>query len=52
VYEGKLILNDAPIFLKGFGRHEDFPVFGRSLPGPVLIRDFYLMKYLTCSVLD
>ncbi|MEM1610610.1 MAG: glycoside hydrolase family 2 TIM barrel-domain containing protein [Sulfolobales archaeon] len=41
---GRILLNGKPIFLKGFGRHEDFPIFGRSLPGPVLVRDFYLMK--------
>ena len=44
VKEGKIYVNDKPVFLKGFGRHEDYPVFGKNLPGPVLIRDFYLMK--------
>lgn len=44
VRDGRLYINDKPVFLKGFGRHEDFPVFGKSLPGPVLVRDFYLMK--------
>jgi len=40
----RIYVNNKPIFLKGFGRHEDFPAFGRNLPGPVLIRDFYLMR--------
>ena len=44
VERGKIYVNDKPVFLKGFGRHEDYPVFGKNLPGPVLIRDFYLMK--------
>ncbi|MEM1581783.1 MAG: glycoside hydrolase family 2 TIM barrel-domain containing protein [Candidatus Bathyarchaeia archaeon] len=44
VRDGKIYLNGRPVFLKGFGRHEDFPVFGKNLPGPVLIRDFYLMR--------
>jgi len=44
VKKGKIYVNDKPVFLKGFGRHEDYPVFGKNLPGPVLIRDFYLMK--------
>lgn len=44
VMEGKIYINDKPVFLRGFGRHEDYPVFGRNLPGPVLVRDFYLMK--------
>ena len=42
-------LNGEPIFLKGFGRHEDFPIFGRALPGPVLIRDFYNLKRLNAN---
>ncbi|MEM2610681.1 MAG: glycoside hydrolase family 2 TIM barrel-domain containing protein [Candidatus Bathyarchaeia archaeon] len=44
IANNKIYLNDRPVFLKGFGRHEDFPVFGRNLPGPVLVRDFYLMR--------
>ena len=43
---GKLLLNGKPVFLKGFGRHEDFPVTGKYVPGAVLIRDFNLMKSL------
>ncbi|MEM4627606.1 MAG: glycoside hydrolase family 2 TIM barrel-domain containing protein [Ignisphaera sp.] len=41
---GKIYLNGWPVFLKGFGRHEDFPVLGKYMHGAVLIRDFYLMK--------
>jgi len=44
VKDGKIYLNGRPLFLKGFGRHEDFPVTGKYLPGSVLVRDFYLMK--------
>ncbi|MEM3980459.1 MAG: glycoside hydrolase family 2 TIM barrel-domain containing protein, partial [Ignisphaera sp.] len=40
----KIYLNGRPVFLKGFGRHEDFPITGKYLPGSVLVRDFYLMK--------
>ncbi|BBD73275.1 beta-glucuronidase [Sulfodiicoccus acidiphilus] len=39
-----LRLNGRKLFLKGFGRHEDFPTFGRRIPGPALIRDFQMMK--------
>ncbi|MFB6490141.1 MAG: glycoside hydrolase family 2 TIM barrel-domain containing protein [Thermoproteus sp. AZ2] len=42
----ELYLNGRPIFLAGVNRHEDFPAFGRRLPGPALIRDFHLMKRL------
>ncbi len=44
IKDGKIYINDKPVFLKGFGRHEDYPIFGKNIPGPVLIRDFYLMK--------
>lgn len=42
----KLLLNDAPIELRGFGKHEDFPVFGRGLATPVVVRDAELMRWL------
>ena len=35
----RLLLNGKPIFLKGFGKHEDFPIHGRGLALPVLVRD-------------
>ncbi len=44
VRNNEILLNGKPVFLKGFGRHEDFPVTGKYLPGSVLVRDFYLMK--------
>jgi beta-glucuronidase len=46
---GKIYLNGKAIFMKGFGRHEDFTIFGKYLPGPVLIRDFYLMKRMKAN---
>ena len=46
VKNGRLYLNERPVFLKGVGRHEDFPITGKYLFGAVLIRDFYLMKEL------
>jgi len=42
----QLLLNEKPIHLKGFGKHEDFPIFGRGVAKPVMIRDFALMKWL------
>ena len=41
----QLLLNGKPVFLKGFGKHEDFPVFGRGSANPVIIKDFALMKW-------
>ncbi|HJT25356.1 MAG TPA: glycoside hydrolase family 2 TIM barrel-domain containing protein, partial [bacterium] len=46
VQGGRLLLNGKPIFLKGFGRHEDYPGFGRYLPPKILKKDFALMKSL------
>jgi len=42
----QLLLNGKPIHLRGFGKHEDFPIFGRGVANPVMIRDFSLMKWL------
>ncbi|MBD2757858.1 beta-glucuronidase [Spirosoma validum] len=41
----QLLLNGKPIFLKGFGKHEDFPIFGRGAANPVIVKDFSLMKW-------
>jgi beta-galactosidase/beta-glucuronidase len=42
----RLLLNGQSIQLKGFGRHEDFPVHGRGLDLPVLVRDHALLKWV------
>jgi beta-glucuronidase len=41
-----LLLNGEPIMLKGFGRHEDFPVTGRGLVPAVIVKDYALMKWI------
>ena len=45
VKDGHLLLNGEEIRLRGFGKHEDFPIFGRGNALPVTIRDFELMKW-------
>ncbi|MCR8667868.1 beta-glucuronidase [Aestuariibaculum sp. M13] len=45
VNEKSILLNDEPVFLKGFGRHEDFPVLGRSSSNSLIVKDFELMKW-------
>jgi beta-glucuronidase len=45
VTEKEILLNGKPIYLKGFGKHEDFPIFGRGTAYPVMIKDFELMKW-------
>ncbi|MFQ5608076.1 MAG: glycoside hydrolase family 2 TIM barrel-domain containing protein, partial [Candidatus Zixiibacteriota bacterium] len=42
----KLLLNGRPVFLKGFGKHEDFAVLGKGLSHPLIVKDFQLMKWL------
>ena len=42
----QLLLNGQPIYLRGFGRHEDFPVTGRGLVPAVVVKDFALMKWM------
>lgn len=41
-----LLLNDQPIFLRGFGKHEDFPVIGRGELAAQQLRDFDLMRWV------
>lgn len=41
----KLLLNGQPILLKGFGKHEDFPVHGRGLNLPLIVKDAGLLKW-------
>jgi beta-glucuronidase len=45
VSEDRLLLNGKPILLKGFGRHEDFPVTGRGIVPAVIVRDFDIMRW-------
>jgi beta-glucuronidase len=40
----QLLLNGAPVRLRGFGRHEDFPVFGRGAHPALAARDLHLMR--------
>ncbi len=42
----QLLLNNKAVFLKGFGKHEDFPVIGKGLSIPLIVKDFQLMKWI------
>lgn len=44
-----LLLNGKEVFLKGFGKHEDFAVAGRGLFLPLVIKDFQMMKWINCN---
>lgn len=37
---------DKPIYLKGFGRHEDLPLLGRAFDLNVEKKDLLLMKWI------
>lgn len=41
-----LLLNGQPVYLKGFGRHEDFPVVGRGLLPALIVKDYALMQWI------
>ena len=42
----KFLLNDQPIYLKGFGMHEDFFLLGKGNCSAVNIRNFELLKWM------
>jgi beta-glucuronidase len=42
----QILLNGKPVFLKGFGKHEDFPIFGRGTANPVIVKDYSLLKWV------
>ena len=41
-----LLLNGKPITLKGACRHEDFPVTGRGLLQPLIVKDYALLQWM------
>ena len=48
--EGKRILiNGEEVYLKGFGKHEDFDIIGRGFNLPLLKRDFECMKWMNAN---
>jgi len=42
----QLLLNDKPIYLKGFGMHEDHVTVGKGSISALNIRDFSLLKWI------
>ena len=42
----EILLNGSPVYLKGFGKHEDSDIIGRGFSYPVMKRDFELMKWI------
>lgn len=46
IRDEKLYLNGKPVFLKGFGKHEDFHITGRGFQPAVMVKDYDLMKWI------
>lgn len=46
----KFLLNDRPIFMPGIARHEDHPVYGRSMPQGVIFNDLKQIKSFNVSL--
>lgn len=45
----KIFLNGKEIYLKGFGKHEDFAVIGKGLFLPLIVKDFELLKWINAN---
>lgn len=42
----ELLLNGKPVYLRGFGKHEDFQVLGKGFHPSLVVKDFELMKWI------
>lgn len=47
----KVLLNNQPVFFTGTARHEDHPVYGRSIPNDVIHSDLHLVKEVNANFL-
>lgn len=45
----RLYVNDKPVYLKGFGMHEDFPVIGKGNNSAVNVRNFELLDWINAN---
>ena len=49
IKNNRLMLNDKPIYLKGFGMHEDFFVIGKGANDAVNLRNFECLKWINAN---
>ena len=47
----KFLLNNKVVFLTGTARHEDHPVYGRSIPKDIIFNDLKMVKNLNVNFL-
>ncbi len=45
----QLLLNGKPVFLRGFGKHEDSPIHGKGLNLPQMVKDFGLLNWINAN---
>ncbi|KAG5893260.1 hypothetical protein JTB14_002666 [Gonioctena quinquepunctata] len=45
-----LLINNVPLYLHGFGRHEDSDIRGKGLDFPLIVRDYNLIKWVGANV--
>ncbi|XP_067008358.2 beta-glucuronidase isoform X2 [Anabrus simplex] len=41
-----VLINGKPIYLRGFGRHEDSDIRGKGLDLPLVVKDYNLLKWI------
>jgi beta-glucuronidase len=46
VLDNRILLNGKPVYLQGFGRHEDFHIIGKGLNHSLNVRDHELLKWI------
>lgn len=44
--ETQLLINGKPVYLKGFGKHEDSDIKGKGMDEAINVRDFELLKWI------
>jgi beta-glucuronidase len=49
VRDGRILLNGEPVFLKGVGRHDEYPGLGRTLDEELWQKDFDLVQGLNAN---
>ncbi|MGE5499363.1 MAG: glycoside hydrolase family 2 TIM barrel-domain containing protein, partial [Syntrophothermus sp.] len=49
--KAKVFLNGSPVFLTGVARHEDHPVYGRSIPLDIIYSDLQKVKSVNATFL-
>lgn len=45
----QILINGEPVYLKGFGKHEDSDIKGRGLDEALNVRDFELLKWINAN---